>query len=140
MDYTVLYTRRWEHSFIVKVSLGCSVLFCMKTTCENTELSIVTAVRTTVVTQNEGYVHSSVCLLLAMFYPHALGIPDERGRRALCWKILLNYLPLTQASWSGTLMTKRELYRQFIGEVYILLPLYLVCSVVYGYGLVIFIL
>lgn len=46
-----------------------------------------------------------------------LGIPDERGRRALCWKLLLNYLPLTRASWSETLARKRELYRQFIGKV-----------------------
>ncbi|XP_023712159.1 TBC1 domain family member 13 isoform X1 [Cryptotermes secundus] len=48
------------------------------------------------------------------------GIPYERGRRALCWKLLLNYLPLARASWSETLMRKRELYRQFIEEMIVM--------------------
>ena len=74
--------------------------------------------------------HSTFCLLLIRLYPHTppiLGIPDERGRRALCWKLLLNYLPLTRTSWSETLSRKRELYRQFIGKSTGLFPSYVVC-------------
>ncbi|PSN44546.1 TBC1 domain family member 13 [Blattella germanica] len=44
------------------------------------------------------------------------GVPDEKGRRALCWKLLLNYLPLSRGTWSETLTRKRELYKQFIGN------------------------
>ncbi|KAF4532117.1 hypothetical protein B566_EDAN004122 [Ephemera danica] len=43
------------------------------------------------------------------------GIPDEQGRRALCWKLMLNYLPSSRKTWSKTLARKRELYKQFIG-------------------------
>ncbi|XP_043483431.1 TBC1 domain family member 13 isoform X2 [Leptopilina heterotoma] len=45
------------------------------------------------------------------------GIPDEGGLRSLCWKLLLNYLPITRASWSETLTRKRELYRTFIEDL-----------------------
>lgn len=45
-----------------------------------------------------------------------LGIPDEQGKRALCWKLLLNYLPEERSKWKGVLNSKRELYRQFIGS------------------------
>ncbi|XP_077301853.1 TBC1 domain family member 13-like [Arctopsyche grandis] len=45
------------------------------------------------------------------------GIPDERGLRPLCWKLLLSYLPLDVASRVGTLKTKRTLYKQFIDEI-----------------------
>ncbi|XP_046386543.1 TBC1 domain family member 13 isoform X2 [Ischnura elegans] len=47
------------------------------------------------------------------------GIPDEQGRRALCWKLLLNYLPTTRKTWSETLARKRLLYKQFIDEMII---------------------
>ncbi|XP_049805355.1 TBC1 domain family member 13 isoform X1 [Schistocerca nitens] len=48
------------------------------------------------------------------------GVPDEQGRRALCWKLLLNYLPPTHCTWSETLSRKRELYRQFIEEMIVM--------------------
>jgi hypothetical protein len=47
---------------------------------------------------------------------HLSGIPDEQGRRALCWKLMLNYLPSSRKTWSKTLARKRELYKQFIGN------------------------
>ncbi|XP_046736531.1 TBC1 domain family member 13 isoform X1 [Diprion similis] len=48
------------------------------------------------------------------------GIPDEGGLRPLCWKLLLNYLPPTKASWSETLTRKRELYRTFIEDLIVM--------------------
>ncbi|XP_024221357.1 TBC1 domain family member 13 isoform X2 [Bombus vosnesenskii] len=45
------------------------------------------------------------------------GIPDEGGLRPLCWKLLLNYLPSTRASWSETLIRKRTLYKTFIEDL-----------------------
>jgi hypothetical protein len=101
---------------------------------------IVTAVRTPDVAQNERWSQAPIYLLSVMLDLHALGIPFERGRRALCWKLLLNYLPLARASWSETLTRKRELYKQFIGKFYILLPSYLVCpdTCVCGYCRVLF--
>lgn len=54
-----------------------------------------------------------------------LGIPDEGSLRPLCWKLLLNYLPPTRASWSETLTRKRILYKTFIGSVdYTLFEMY----------------
>uniref|UniRef100_A0A9L0SV53 TBC1 domain family member 13 n=1 Tax=Equus caballus TaxID=9796 RepID=A0A9L0SV53_HORSE len=47
------------------------------------------------------------------------GIPCEGGLRCLCWKILLNYLPLERASWSSILAKQRELYSQFLREMII---------------------
>ncbi|KAL1456690.1 hypothetical protein WDU94_001398 [Cyamophila willieti] len=45
------------------------------------------------------------------------GIPDEQGFRALCWKILLNYLPPEQTTWSETLAKTRTLYAQYVEEL-----------------------
>ncbi|XP_030625328.1 TBC1 domain family member 13 isoform X2 [Chanos chanos] len=47
------------------------------------------------------------------------GIPFEGGIRALCWKILLNYLPLDQSLWDSFLKKQRELYAQFLREMII---------------------
>ncbi|XP_015596407.1 TBC1 domain family member 13 isoform X1 [Cephus cinctus] len=48
------------------------------------------------------------------------GVPDEGGLRPLCWKLLLNYLPSTRASWSETLSRKRELYKTFIDDLIVM--------------------
>ncbi|KAK0134673.1 TBC1 domain family member 13 [Merluccius polli] len=47
------------------------------------------------------------------------GIPFEGGIRALCWKILLNYLPLDQTVWDSFLTKQREVYSQFLKEMII---------------------
>lgn len=45
-----------------------------------------------------------------------LGCPDEGGHRAVCWRLLLNYLPPHRSMWSEVLSSKRELYKQFVGK------------------------
>lgn len=45
------------------------------------------------------------------------GIPDEGGKRAMCWRLLLNYLPPKTCTWSEITTRKRELYKQFIEEM-----------------------
>ncbi|XP_063172303.1 TBC1 domain family member 13 isoform X1 [Candoia aspera] len=47
------------------------------------------------------------------------GIPFEGGLRCLCWKILLNYLPVERSAWSSQLKKQRELYAQFLKEMII---------------------
>lgn len=47
---------------------------------------------------------------------HSAGAPEEGGRRALCWKLLLNYLPLDTNQWDETLRKKRAQYQHFVGE------------------------
>ncbi|XP_069465290.1 TBC1 domain family member 13 isoform X2 [Ambystoma mexicanum] len=47
------------------------------------------------------------------------GIPFEGGLRCLCWKILLNYLPLEQALWDSVLKKQRDVYSQFLREMII---------------------
>uniref|UniRef100_A0A8C9EWT7 TBC1 domain family member 13 n=1 Tax=Pavo cristatus TaxID=9049 RepID=A0A8C9EWT7_PAVCR len=47
------------------------------------------------------------------------GIPFDGGLRCLCWKILLNYLPLERALWSSLLKKQRDLYSQFLKEMII---------------------
>ncbi|CAH1963090.1 unnamed protein product [Acanthoscelides obtectus] len=42
------------------------------------------------------------------------GIPDDQGKRALCWRLLLNYLPPEKGKWDSHLRDKRNLYKQFI--------------------------
>lgn len=44
-----------------------------------------------------------------------LGIPDDLGIRALCWKLLLNYLPPQREKWNSFLKEKRNLYKELIG-------------------------
>ena len=50
--------------------------------------------------------------------PHSLdtGIPEGQGRRAMAWRILLNYLPESRASWTNYLKKQRDLYHQFLGK------------------------
>ncbi|XP_030750418.1 TBC1 domain family member 13 [Sitophilus oryzae] len=48
------------------------------------------------------------------------GIPDDQGKRALCWKLLLNYLPLEREKWTDFLEEKRKLYKQFIDEMIVM--------------------
>lgn len=45
------------------------------------------------------------------------GVPDEKGLRALVWKILLGYIPLDKSVWENTLQQKRQLYQQLIEEI-----------------------
>ncbi|KAL7638119.1 UNVERIFIED_CONTAM: hypothetical protein RMT77_011744 [Armadillidium vulgare] len=45
------------------------------------------------------------------------GIPDEGGRRALSWKLLLGYLPLQRTKWKDVLDQKRCQYQNFIREM-----------------------
>ncbi|XP_018323031.1 TBC1 domain family member 13 isoform X2 [Agrilus planipennis] len=49
-----------------------------------------------------------------------VGIPDDQGKRAICWRLLLNYLPPERASWTAFLAQKRELYNHFIDEMIII--------------------
>ena len=52
------------------------------------------------------------------FIPLSLdtGIPEGQGRRAMAWRILLNYLPESRASWTNYLKKQRDLYHQFLGK------------------------
>ncbi|XP_043214609.1 TBC1 domain family member 13-like isoform X2 [Amphibalanus amphitrite] len=45
------------------------------------------------------------------------GIPVENGRRALCWKLLLNYLPPSRLAWDEALDGQRCAYRRFVREM-----------------------
>ncbi|XP_076037568.1 TBC1 domain family member 13 isoform X2 [Oratosquilla oratoria] len=45
------------------------------------------------------------------------GVPDEGGRRSLCWRLLLSYLPLIRSQWPETLNKKRAQYKQFVEEM-----------------------
>lgn len=46
----------------------------------------------------------------------SVGIPEDAGKRALCWKLLLNYMPLERKTWSSFLAKKREIYKNYIGK------------------------
>ncbi|KAK9886778.1 hypothetical protein WA026_018431 [Henosepilachna vigintioctopunctata] len=48
------------------------------------------------------------------------GIPDDQGLRSLCWRLLLNYLPLEKSSWNLCLAEKRNLYKQLIDELIVM--------------------
>ncbi|CAH0547371.1 unnamed protein product [Brassicogethes aeneus] len=48
------------------------------------------------------------------------GIPDDQGKRAKCWRLLLNYLPLEKEKWDTQLEKKRALYKQFIEEMVVM--------------------
>ena len=43
------------------------------------------------------------------------GVPEGRGRRALSWKLLLNYLPNEKSLWKENLERQRQLYYQLTG-------------------------
>lgn len=45
------------------------------------------------------------------------GISDESNLRALCWRILLGYLPVNRDQWSYLLEKQRMLYESFIEEI-----------------------
>lgn len=47
------------------------------------------------------------------------GIPDTPGVRSLCWKLLLNYLPLRKKEWSSFLDKQRNTYMQYLNEIII---------------------
>ncbi|XP_035225794.1 TBC1 domain family member 13-like [Stegodyphus dumicola] len=45
------------------------------------------------------------------------GIPDGSSFRSMCWKILLNYLPVNKAEWPAVLLKQRNLYDHFVEEM-----------------------
>ena len=45
------------------------------------------------------------------------GVPEGQGRRAMAWRILLNYLPEKKDAWLEYLHKQRNLYDQFIGMI-----------------------
>lgn len=47
------------------------------------------------------------------------GAPDEPGYRALCWKLLLNFLPPDKGLWEETTKQKRSIYHQFVEDLWI---------------------
>ncbi|KAJ2089126.1 hypothetical protein IW138_003706 [Coemansia sp. RSA 986] len=55
-----------------------------------------------------------VCSLVALCFR---GIPEVSGLRALCWQILLGYLPPDRQAWSQVLRSSRESYAQLVGEI-----------------------
>ncbi|XP_050315880.1 TBC1 domain family member 13 isoform X2 [Anthonomus grandis grandis] len=46
------------------------------------------------------------------------GIPESK--RPLCWRVLLNYLPLETDIWDSVLAEKRKLYKQYIDELIVM--------------------
>ena len=50
------------------------------------------------------------------------GVPDGKGRRAVSWRLLLNYLPPQRSQWNEVLDQQRELYRTLTEEI-VLQPL-----------------
>ncbi|XP_031556104.1 TBC1 domain family member 13-like [Actinia tenebrosa] len=47
------------------------------------------------------------------------GIPDVSGIRAVCWKLMLGYLPPERETWSTVLSKQRSVYQQFVQEIII---------------------
>ena len=45
------------------------------------------------------------------------GVPDKAGMRASCWRLLLNYLPLSRARWPSFLEQQRDLYASFVKDL-----------------------
>nr|XP_009933369.1 PREDICTED: TBC1 domain family member 13 [Opisthocomus hoazin] len=62
---------------------------------------------------------ASKAALINIVSSYKLRIPFDGGLRCLCWKILLNYLPLEKALWSSLLKKQRDLYSQFLKEMII---------------------
>ncbi|CAG0889196.1 unnamed protein product [Darwinula stevensoni] len=52
------------------------------------------------------------------------GIPDDGGKRPMCWRLLLNYLPPDTKDWPKTLSEQRKLYSMLLEEM-ILTPWHL---------------
>ena len=50
------------------------------------------------------------------------GVPEGKGRRAVSWRLLLNYLPAQRDQWNEVLDQQRELYRTLTEEI-VLQPL-----------------
>eukprot|EP00474_Spongospora_subterranea_P004129 CRZ04587.1 hypothetical protein [Spongospora subterranea] len=44
------------------------------------------------------------------------GIPDKKGLRSTCWKILLGYLPPDSAEWMDCLQQQRSHYQKFLSD------------------------
>jgi hypothetical protein len=44
------------------------------------------------------------------------GIPEGKGRRALSWRLLLNFLPMEKKTWNDFLHQQRQLYAQLTGK------------------------
>ena len=47
------------------------------------------------------------------------GVPDEGGRRALTWRVLLGYLPSDTSRWPDVLQRDRTLYRDLVAELFV---------------------
>jgi len=45
------------------------------------------------------------------------GVPEGKGRRALAWRLLLNFLPMERGTWKDFLHQQRQLYAQLIDEI-----------------------
>ena len=45
------------------------------------------------------------------------GIPEGGGRRATSWRILLGFLPVKRKLWGEVCQSKRDLYKQLVGEM-----------------------
>ena len=45
-----------------------------------------------------------------------VGVPEGQGRRAMAWRVLLNYLPENRETWSAYLYKQRCTYNQFVGK------------------------
>jgi len=45
------------------------------------------------------------------------GVPEGKGRRALAWRLLLNFLPMERGTWNDFLHQQRQLYAQLIDEI-----------------------
>jgi len=45
------------------------------------------------------------------------GVPEGKGRRALAWRLLLNFLPMKKGTWNDFLHQQRQLYAQLIDEM-----------------------
>ncbi|ORZ40438.1 rab-GTPase-TBC domain-containing protein [Catenaria anguillulae PL171] len=44
------------------------------------------------------------------------GIPEAKGIRQRCWKLLLNYLPSDTSKWPTILAAKRQIYQGFVRD------------------------
>ena len=45
------------------------------------------------------------------------GVPEGKGRRAMSWRLLLNYLPPNKSQWTELLSQQRELYSNLTDEI-----------------------